>query len=77
MGEIKKFPRLPILSQILELIPGQLIHAANRKHKANRYYKTLSFRVHLVSMLFGVFSYCNGLRGCVRGCWHVKGSSPI
>jgi hypothetical protein len=31
MGEIKKFPGRTILSQILKLIPGQLIHAANRK----------------------------------------------
>lgn len=73
MGEIKKFPGQPILSQIIELIPGQLIHAANRKHKANRYYKTLSFRVHLVSMLFGVFSYCNGLRELCEGLLACEG----
>src|ERR1043165_5239093 len=67
MGESKKFPGQPILSQILEVIPSTIINAANRKHKANRYYKRLPLRVHLVSLLYGVFSYCNGLRELCEG----------
>ncbi len=73
IGETRKIPGQPILSQILELIPGQLIHAANRKYKANRYYKTPSFRVHLANMPFGVFSYCNGLRELCEGLLGCKG----
>lgn len=67
MGEIKKFPGQPILSQILNVIPSSIINAANRKHKSNRYYKRLPLRVHLVSLLYGVFSYCNGLREMCEG----------
>ncbi|WP_367177681.1 DUF4372 domain-containing protein [Hydrotalea sp.] len=50
-----------------DVIPGSIINATNRKHHSNRYYKRLPLRVHLVSLLYGVFSYCNGLRAC-KGC---------
>lgn len=73
MGESKKFPGQPILSQILDVIPGSIINAANRKHKSNRYYKRLSLRVHLVSLLYGVFSYCNGLRELCEGLLACEG----
>ena len=73
MGEIRKFPGQPILSQILDVIPGSIINAANRKHKSNRYYKRLPLRVHLVSLLYGVFSYCNGLRELCEGLLACEG----
>lgn len=73
MGEDKKFVGQPVLSQILDLIPSSLIQKANRKHQANRYYKRLPFRVHLVSLLYGVFSYCNGLRELCEGMLACEG----
>jgi hypothetical protein len=73
MGEIKKFPGQPVLSQILDVIPSTIINAANRKHKSNRYYKKLPLRVHLVSLLYGVFSYCNGLRELCEGLLACEG----
>lgn len=73
MGEVKKFPGQPVLSQILDVIPNSLIHAANRTHKANRYYKRLPLRVHLVTLLYGVFSYCNGLRELCEGMLACEG----
>lgn len=73
MGEVKKFSGQPVLSQILDVIPNSLIHAANRKHKANRYYKRLPLRVHLVTLLYGVFSYCNGLRELCEGMLACEG----
>ena len=39
-----------------------MITQSSRKHQANRYNKNLPFRVHLVSLLYGLFSHCNGLR---------------
>jgi Transposase DDE domain/Domain of unknown function (DUF4372) len=73
MREIKKFPGQPVLSQLLDVIPSSVIHASNRKHKANRYYKKLPLRVHLVSLLYGVFSYCNGLRELCEGLLACEG----
>ncbi|PSL40531.1 IS4 transposase [Chitinophaga niastensis] len=73
MSEFKKFPGQPILSQILNVIPSTVIHAASRKHNANRYYKRLPLRLHLVSLLYGVFSYCNGLREVCEGLLACEG----
>jgi hypothetical protein len=73
MDEVKKFPGQPVLSQILDVIPSSIIHAANRKHKSNRYYKRLPLRIHLVSLLYGVFSYCNGLRELCEGMLACEG----
>jgi hypothetical protein len=73
MSEDKKFVGQPVLSQILAVIPSSLIHKANKKHQANRYYKRLPLRVHLVSLLYGVFSYCNGLRELCEGMLACEG----
>ncbi len=73
MSESKKNPGQPILSQILDVIPSSIINAANRKHKSNRYYKRLPLRVHLVSLLYGVFTYCNGLRELCEGLLACEG----
>lgn len=73
MDEVKKFPGQPVLSQILDVIPSTIIQAANRKHKSNRYYKRLPLRIHLVSLLYGVFSYCNGLRELCEGMLACEG----
>jgi hypothetical protein len=73
MDKDKKFPGQPVISQIMDVIPGSIINAANRKHRANRYYKRLPLRVHLVSLLYGVFSYCNGLREVCEGMLACEG----
>jgi len=69
----RKFTGQPILSQILSEIPSILIRDAARKHNSNRYYKKLPLRVHLVSLLYGVFSYCNGLRELCEGLLACEG----
>lgn len=73
MDKDKSFVGQPVLSQILDTIPSSIINAANRKHKANRYYKRISLRVHLVSLLYGVLSYCNGLRELCEGMLACEG----
>ncbi|WP_298297903.1 DUF4372 domain-containing protein [Hydrotalea sp.] len=73
MDKDKSFVGQPLLSQILEVIPGSLIYKVSRKHQANRYYKKLSLRIHLVSQLYGVFSYCNGLRETCEGLLGCEG----
>jgi hypothetical protein len=73
MGKNKKFVGQPILSQILSCIPTSLIKQAARKHSSNRYYKRIPLRVHLVSLLYGVFSYCNGLREICEGMLACEG----
>lgn len=73
MVEGKKFVGQPVLTQILDVIPSSLIRHCSGKHQANRYYKRLPFRVHLISLLYGVFSYCNGLRELSEGLLACEG----
>jgi hypothetical protein len=73
MDKDKKFTGQPVLSQILNLVDSSLISKVSRQHKANRYYKRLPLRVHLVSLLYGVFSYCNGLRELCEGLLACEG----
>ena len=73
MNKSISFAGQPILSQILDVIPSSLISRANRKHQSNRYYKKLPLRTHLVSLLYGVFSYCNGLRELCEGLLGCEG----
>jgi hypothetical protein len=67
MDKSKKSVGQPILSQILSCISTDTIKQAAKKHNSNRYYKKLPLRVHLTSLLYGVFSYCNGLRELCEG----------
>jgi hypothetical protein len=73
MGKSKKFVGQPILSQILSCIPAEIISQSSKKLKSNRYYKRIPVRVHLVSLLYGVFSYCNGLRELCEGMLACEG----
>jgi hypothetical protein len=73
MHEVRKFVGQPVLSQILDVIPSSLIRHSSHLHQANRYYKSLPFRVHLVSLLYGIFSYCNGLRELSEGLLACEG----
>ncbi len=73
MSKNKKNLGQPILCQILKCIPSSHIQGVAIKHKSNRYYKKLPFRVHLVSLLYGVFSYCNGLRELCEGMLACEG----
>jgi hypothetical protein len=73
MDKVKSFVGQPVLSQILSCIPTATINKACRKHDANRYYKKLPVRVHLVTLLYGVFSYCNGLRELCEGMLGCEG----
>lgn len=73
MSKSKKFVGQPILSQILSCISTEIIRQSSNKHKSNRYYKRIPVRVHLVSLLYGVFSYCNGLRELCEGMLACEG----
>ena len=73
MDKNKAFVGQPVLSQILDTIPSSIINAANGKHNAKRYSKRIPIRVHLVRLLYGVLSYCNGLRELCEGMLGCEG----
>jgi hypothetical protein len=73
MSKNRKFVGQPILSQILSCISTDIIKQSCQKHNSNRYYKRIPVRVHLISLLYGVFSYCNGLRELCEGMLACEG----
>lgn len=73
MYKSKKFVGQPILSQIINCIATSDIKALSRKHNSDRYYKRLPVRKHLTCLLYGVFSYCNGLRELCEGLLGCEG----
>lgn len=73
MVKSKKFVGQPILSQILSCISTDIIKQSCVQHNSNRYYKKIPVRVHLTSLLYGVFSYCNGLRELCEGMLACEG----
>lgn len=73
MDKGRSFAGQPFLSQILDVIPSSLIYTVSRKHQANRYYKRLPFRTHFVSLMYGVFSYCNGIKEMCEGLLGFEG----
>ncbi|HEV7232466.1 MAG TPA: IS4 family transposase [Bacteroidia bacterium] len=73
MNKDKKFVGQPVLSQILSTIPSEIIRSATKKHSGDRYYKRIPVKVHLTSLLYGVLSYCNGLREICEGMLACEG----
>lgn len=73
MSKDKSFIGQPILSQVLNCIPSGLISKVAREFGCNRYYKRIPLRVHVISLLYGVFSYCNGLRELCEGMLACEG----
>ena len=73
MDKATNFVGQPILSQILSCISGSKINSAAKKHNSNYYYKRIPVRVHLISLLYGVFTYCNGLRELCEGMLACEG----
>ena len=73
MDKGRNFVGQPILSQILNCIPKEIISSATNKHSSDRYYKKIPVQTHLTTLLFGVLSYCNGLREICEGMLACEG----
>jgi hypothetical protein len=67
MGKHTFFSGHPILSQIINLIPKQVVDRAAQSHEADRYYKKFKTWDHLVTLLFGSFSHSNSIREMITG----------
>jgi len=67
MNKSNHFSGQPILSQILNLIPSNLIREGARKYNTDKYYKKFKTQDHLVTMLYCILSKCNSIREVVTG----------
>lgn len=67
MGKGTFFTGQPVFTQLLALIPKDLIAALARKYQANRYYKKFMAYDHLVTMLYACYFQCVSIREIVTG----------
>lgn len=62
MIQSKNFSGKPIISQLLGLIPRDLVYRTAAKHRSDRYVKTFKTYDHLLTLLYSVLSDCTSLR---------------
>jgi len=67
MNKSTFFSGQPVLSQLIKLIPDNLIAQISRRHNSDHYYKTFKTRDHLISMLYACFHNCTSLREVITG----------
>ena len=67
MNKSTFFSGQPVLSQLIQLIPTQLLANIASKHRSDRYYKSFKSRDHLISMLYACFHNCTSLREVTTG----------
>jgi hypothetical protein len=67
MGKSNFFIGQPIFSQILSLIPRDLVKACSKMYDGDRYCKRFDSFHHLVSMLFAGVNHCTSLREVTTG----------
>lgn len=71
MNKSTNFSGKPIISQVLNFIPRDLIYRTAKEHNSDRYCKKFTTHDHLITMLYGVLSDCTSLRElstALHGC---------
>lgn len=73
MNKSTHFSGQPTFSQLLKLIPADIISRSVKEHNSDRYYKKFTTWHHLTTMLFACFGHCNSLREVVTGMRALEG----
>jgi Domain of unknown function (DUF4372) len=67
MDKFTNYVGQPIFSQLLSFIDNSSIDSVCKQHQADKFSKKLSFKDHLTTMLYAVFSGCTSLREVQTG----------
>lgn len=67
MSKDNLFTGQPVFTQLLKLIPRELVEQISQKHSCDRYCKRFFAYDHLVSMLYAGFFQCTSIRELVTG----------
>ncbi len=67
MNKSNFFTGQPIFSQLLKLIPKDIIAKIALEHKADHYCKRFNTYDHLISLLYAIFNDCHSLREVISG----------
>lgn len=73
MGKSTHFTGQPIFSQLINLIPRDVIRGVVLESGSDHYYKRFDTWHHLVTMLFSCYGHCNSLREVVTGVRALEG----
>jgi len=73
MNKSTHFSGQPAFTQLIKLLPRDIINRCAKKYQSNRYYKHFDTFHHLIAMLFNCFGHCNSLRECVTGMAALEG----
>jgi hypothetical protein len=73
MNKSIHFTGQPTFSQLIKLLPKEIVTASVLKNRSDRYYKHFDTWHHLVSMLFCCYGHCHSLREVVSGMRALEG----
>jgi Transposase DDE domain/Domain of unknown function (DUF4372) len=73
MNKSIHFSGQPTFTQLIKLLPKEVIIACIERRKSDYYYKKFNTWHHLVSMLFTCFGHCHSLREVVTGMRALEG----
>ena len=73
MNQNSHFTGQPVFSQLIKLIPRDIVASSVQKHKSDRYSKRFTTWHHLCSMLFACYGRCQSLREVVSGMKALEG----
>jgi hypothetical protein len=73
MNKSTHFSGQPIFSQLISLIPKEVVAKAVSQQNADRYYKKFNTWHHLLTMLFSCYGQCTSLREVTTGMRALEG----
>ena len=73
MNKSIHFSGQPTFSQLIKLIPKDVVGNCIGQSKSDHYYKKFDTWHHLVSMLFTCYGHCHSLREVVSGMRALEG----
>lgn len=73
MNKSTHFTGQPTFSQLVNLIPKDIIGRCVSRHNSDRYYKTFTTQNHLMCMLFACYGHCHSIREMVSGMCALEG----
>ena len=73
MNKSIHFTGQPTFSQLIKLIPKQVVSSSIERSNSDHYYKRFTTWHHLVTMLFSCYGHCDSLREVVSGMRALEG----
>jgi len=73
MNKSNYFTGQPVFSQVVNLIPKNIISKQARQFQTDRYYKKFDTYHHLITMLYSCYQHCTSLREVVTGLQACEG----